>query len=114
MGKFKGMVDKAINVARASKAVATGDTEALSQAMINWLDKGIMPAGVIRPTIITEFDKTINKAKQAGIKEGKPATVDRVIESIENQPTFMRLCEKLGLTRELLVAEAKRILGGVK
>ena len=114
MGRLKSMLGLGIAKAlgRFAKATATGDTGTLTQAIMNWLDAGIIPPGIITKTILSQFEATVKKAKKQGQKGGEPVSVSSVMESLDKEPKFMELCEKIGLTREMFEQEAERLLSG--
>lgn len=115
MGRFKGMfgfggIETLRALGRFFKAIATQDTDAFTQAMINWLDKGVVPEGLIRKTILDKFEGTVKKAKKEGCRSGTPATIGKVMELLDSQPKFMELCQRLDLTREMFEEEATKLL----
>ncbi len=112
MGKFKGMRGFGGAMARAAKAVATGDTEAMMQATINWVKKGIIPDYVVRTEIINKLPKSIDDAaKKKGLIRSD-LTVESVMEDLDKTPKVLELCELVGISRQMLENEVAGILGG--
>jgi len=75
-----------------------------TQAIINWLDAGIIPQNAIRVTVLKELTNTIEKAKADG------EDVASVMRSLEKDAKVMELFKKLHISREMIKAEATRIL----
>lgn len=106
MGKFKQFLQ--IQKAKAGievikRAPMNSQLKFLQDAM----DKGLVTETAVQKVIMNEAPKEMHKGTERLLKEGKPVTIDALMEDYRNQPDFRSLADRLGLKEDYFLGLAK-------
>lgn len=74
------------------------------------LDRGIITPGVLRNQMAKQSEKDMRKQVRKAFKKGRKITVDDLVGTIKEDPSFIEFCEDIGLSMNFFVGLAEKMI----